>query len=158
MSSNTGWKVSTKPGLGDTIILASDEIGSEHCWVIGYTQLLNPSWNLNIFLDLVFTCIWILMSIFTKSAHQSRFQPSPQYPEKMYIKNAISLFFDAIGNKKISATIRIGHEIWCLPYAGFFTFSLKWCKYRGNLNILKVDHNQNSNLFNWQHGFKNSPS
>ena len=28
-------------------------------------------------------------------------------------------FFDASGNKKNGATIRIGQEIWCLPYAGF---------------------------------------
>ena len=35
-------------------------------------------------------------------------------------KNAISHFFGASGNKNISATIRIGREIWCLPYAGLF--------------------------------------
>ena len=35
-------------------------------------------------------------------------------------KNAISPFFDASGNINISATIRIGQEIWCLLYAGFF--------------------------------------
>ena len=35
-------------------------------------------------------------------------------------KNAISPFFDASGNKNISATIRIAQEIRCLPYAGFF--------------------------------------
>ena len=33
--------------------------------------------------------------------------------------NAISPFFDASGNKNIGATIRIGQEIPCLPYAGF---------------------------------------
>ena len=32
---------------------------------------------------------------------------------------AISPLFDASGNKNIGATIRIGREIWCLPYAGF---------------------------------------
>ena len=37
-------------------------------------------------------------------------------------KNAISPFFDASGNGNIGATIRIGLEIWCLPYAGFFLF------------------------------------
>ena len=31
----------------------------------------------------------------------------------------ISPFFDANGNKNIGATIRIGREIWYLPYAGF---------------------------------------
>ena len=34
-------------------------------------------------------------------------------------KNVISPFFDASGNKNIGATIRIGQEIQCLPYAGF---------------------------------------
>ena len=34
-------------------------------------------------------------------------------------KIAISLFFDASGNKSIGATISIGREIECLPYAGF---------------------------------------
>jgi hypothetical protein len=29
-------------------------------------------------------------------------------------------FLDARGNKNIGATIRIGQEIWCLPYEGFF--------------------------------------
>ena len=37
-------------------------------------------------------------------------------------KNAISLYLDASRNKNICATIRIGQEIWCLPYAGFFNF------------------------------------
>ena len=43
-------------------------------------------------------------------------------------KNAISPFFDASRNKNIGATIRIGREIWCLLYAGFFlglSFSLR---------------------------------
>ena len=35
-------------------------------------------------------------------------------------KEAISPFVDASGNKNIGATIRIGQEIWCVPYAGFF--------------------------------------
>ena len=42
---------------------------------------------------------------------------------KMYIITTGSLrppFFDASGNKNIGATIRIGREIRCLPYAGFF--------------------------------------
>ena len=33
---------------------------------------------------------------------------------------AISPFFYARGNKNIGATICIGQEILCLPYAGFF--------------------------------------
>ena len=32
----------------------------------------------------------------------------------------IRTFFNASGNKNIGATIRIGWEIWCLLYAGFF--------------------------------------
>ena len=35
-------------------------------------------------------------------------------------KNSISPFFDASGNKNDAATIRIGQEICCIPYAGFF--------------------------------------
>ena len=35
-------------------------------------------------------------------------------------KNPISPFFEARGNKNIDATIRIGREIRCLPFAGFF--------------------------------------
>ena len=35
-------------------------------------------------------------------------------------KNAISPFGDAREKKSIGATIRIGREIGCLPYAGFF--------------------------------------
>ena len=42
--------------------------------------------------------------------------PKPRGGEK---KNAISPFFDASRNQNISATIRIAHEIRCLPYAGF---------------------------------------
>ena len=34
-------------------------------------------------------------------------------------KKAISPIFDASGNQNISAPIRIGREILCLPYAGF---------------------------------------
>ena len=34
--------------------------------------------------------------------------------------NAISPFFDASKNKNIGATVRIGQEIRCLPYAEFF--------------------------------------
>ena len=29
------------------------------------------------------------------------------------------------GGKNIGATIRIGREIWCLPYAGFLKYDLK---------------------------------
>ena len=36
----------------------------------------------------------------------------------------ISPFFDASGNINIGASIRIGREIWCLPYAGFFLDAL----------------------------------
>ena len=35
-------------------------------------------------------------------------------------EEAISPFFDASGNKNIGASICIGQEILCLPYAGFF--------------------------------------
>ena len=34
-------------------------------------------------------------------------------------KNATSPLFDSSGNKNIGATIRIGREIRCLPYARF---------------------------------------
>ena len=40
-------------------------------------------------------------------------------------KNAISPFFDGSRNKNIGDTIRIGREIWCLPYAGFILSKLK---------------------------------
>ena len=40
-------------------------------------------------------------------------------------KNAINPFFDASGNKNIGATIRIGRDILCLPYAGFFLLNGK---------------------------------
>ena len=39
-------------------------------------------------------------------------------------KNAISLFFDGSGNKSIGATMCIGQEIQCLPYAGFLVLNL----------------------------------
>ena len=32
-------------------------------------------------------------------------------------------FFDTSGNQNIGATIRIGQEIRCLPYGGFFLLS-----------------------------------
>ena len=35
-------------------------------------------------------------------------------------KNTISPYLDVGGNKNIGATIHIGQEIRCLPYAGFF--------------------------------------
>ena len=38
-----------------------------------------------------------------------------------FAKKAISPFFDVSGNKNIGNTIRIGREIWCLPYAGLFS-------------------------------------
>ena len=36
-------------------------------------------------------------------------------------KNPISPFFEASENNNIGATIRIGREIRCLPYAGFWS-------------------------------------
>ena len=44
--------------------------------------------------------------------------------KKMAKKNSISPYFDASGNKNIGATIRIGREIRCLPYAGFFSLCI----------------------------------
>ena len=43
------------------------------------------------------------------------------FAQKPIGRLAISPVFDAGGNKNIGATIRIGLEIGCLPYAGFFT-------------------------------------
>ena len=40
--------------------------------------------------------------------------------KKVGKKNALSPFFVASRNKNVGATIRIGREFWCLPYAGFF--------------------------------------
>ena len=46
--------------------------------------------------------------------------------------NAISLFFDASGNKNIGATIPIGREIWFSRMRDFFRplFILSICKHR----------------------------
>ena len=47
----------------------------------------------------------------------------------MTLKNLVSApFLDASGNKNIGATIRIGQEIQCLPYAGFFS-SVPLCSF-----------------------------
>ena len=46
--------------------------------------------------------------------------PSPTRPRGAeLVKNAISPILDASGNKNIGATIHIGREICCFPWAGF---------------------------------------
>ena len=49
-------------------------------------------------------------------------------------KTANSPFLDASGNKNIGATIRIGQEILCLPYAGFLN-TKKGNQVDWNINI-----------------------
>ena len=44
--------------------------------------------------------------------------------KKKWQKNSISPYFDASENKNIGDTIRIGREIWCLPYVRFFILLL----------------------------------
>ena len=46
-------------------------------------------------------------------------------------KNDISPYFDGSGNKNIGATLRIGREIRCLPYEGFFLDPVHCTLYHG---------------------------
>ena len=60
-----------------------------------------------LYLKLFISPFHLALSIFTK--------------KKFYLP-----FFDASGNKNIGTTIRIGWEIQCLPYAGFFVGTFHW--------------------------------
>ena len=51
--------------------------------------------------------------------------------ETIELKKAISPFFEASGNKNIGAAIRIGREIWCLPYAEFFLLFFGFISQKG---------------------------
>ena len=57
-------------------------------------------------------------------------------------KNAISSFLDAKGNKNTGATIRIGREIRCIPYA-FFFLALRLLRSNNNSNY---NYNYNYNI------------
>ena len=53
------------------------------------------------------------------------------------VKNLISPFGDARRKKICGATIRIGRETWCLPYAEFFLQSVNFCRPIFRLLFLK---------------------
>ena len=67
---------------------------------------------------------------FKKETNMMRNLLSPHFLELIFKESALrpfeefffalSPFFDASRNKNIGATIRIGQDIPCLPYAGFF--------------------------------------
>ena len=57
--------------------------------------------------------------------------------KKKYINKMLSApCGNVTGKKSISATIRIGREFWCLPYAGFFFIKISG-KSGSNMNQKK---------------------
>ena len=57
-------------------------------------------------------------------------------------KNVIRPVFDTSRNQNIGATIRIGREIWCLPYVGFvfIYLGLIYARTMGPLRIYTIFH------------------
>ena len=63
-------------------------------------------------------------------------------PKKKNKRNAISPCSNATGTKFIDATIRIGQEIGCLPYAGFFKCIFSSSQHISRKNKAKKKNNK----------------